>query len=954
MINKRIIVITIISLFIGILGLESKGKCADVKIWDLNEKYDYKHYGFTDQWNDKANWTQVPYGTTSYVFNGDCAIEGENFWFSFHSSPYDAVFLYAKVNEEGKPSRHNEMYRSWDTPNGLRNYGGGSQLVKILKNQAEEVMVYSEAITYERGGYLTTVTTSYRALAGKQWIELRPVSQCSEQGMHGESRIHISPEMGGSGNDYTVDSLKHGLGGLGERVYHPDNSVMLLDFIMDADIIWTMNWKNPRHLRARSDTAYQGYQAGWNHIGDNFMDIDRIITSPFVYYDNEPIVVGILYKKYWHFQNINQSITAGVPFTGTWTRAYDRLLPYETVHPGVGSPWIPGYPGKYRITGCVNGEYYTEEIDIVTPDVNFSFTSPVSGTLEYLIIYMYDSTVNTPGDLYTPMDIYRETIPEVVNNGTITGEVTDESNNPIGGVKITNGVEEVETLGDGTYILSGIPEGVYVLIASASGYEKAFKAADVIGNGNIIIDFKLLEDNTPPEIMNVAVSAIFTSSSTITWGTDELSDTQVEYGTTIAYGKITILDNTPTFTHSQTLTELQTNTLYHFRVKSKDARGNQAVSDDYTFTTLPPIDPDYPSWWSYYVGNGEGIWGRSYAEAHSETFSAFMKVIAYGGDSINIGLIAGKSNGYSGTEAYSMLPNTTYNYSFWIKGDLMRVLVSALTWTTEEATSGDRVYISLDNMAADDTWKKYEGTFSTGSDTKKFVLIFKAYGNSTEENLGIVYVDDVNVSVTEGENLIKNPGAEDPPSSAPPPPDPEDNSSPIISNVTANLITASQVTVSWSTNEKSDSQVEYGESINYNMQTVLITSLVNNHRQIIDGLKPITTYHYCVESKDQAGNKAISNDYTFTTLPTCKIVVGPNPYRADKEGEERITFKNLPVQATIRIYTLSGKLVKTIKHKNTLAGGVEEWDVSDIGSGVYIYYIDGSSGRKKGKVSIIK
>ena len=42
--------------------------------------------------------------------------------------------------------------------------------------------------------------------------------------------------------------------------------------------------------------------------------------------------------------------------------------------------------------------------------------------------------------------------------------------------------------------------------------------------------------------------------------------------------------------HSQALSGLTANTLYHYRVKSKDAAGNLATSADFTFTTrAPPI-----------------------------------------------------------------------------------------------------------------------------------------------------------------------------------------------------------------------------------------------------------------------------------------------------------------------------------------------------------------------------
>jgi len=374
---------------------------ADVKVWDLNKKYDTKSYGFDAQWNTRTSWSQVPYGTTTaHTFTGDCAIEGENFWMSFHSSGADSVFLYAKVDAAGKPSRHNEMYRSWDTPGGLRDYGGGSQLNVVLLNQPGEVMVYSEAITRERDG-VVTVTSTYRALAGKKWLEIRPVSQCSEQGMHGESRIHISPGAGTNGADFVADSMKYAAS---TQNWHPASSTMLLDFIMDADIIWTMNWKKTATHRSRSDTQYNGVQAGWQALGDNFMSKNIILTSPFVYYDNpylglvgEPIVVGVLYKDYWHFQNVGQTLTANT-YSGAWSRQYTKRLPYETVDPVVGTPWQPAYPGKYRITGCVAGNIYTNEVTYTAAGLspNYTFTSPVKGFLEYLIVYLYEPTAETP------------------------------------------------------------------------------------------------------------------------------------------------------------------------------------------------------------------------------------------------------------------------------------------------------------------------------------------------------------------------------------------------------------------------------------------------------------------------------------------------------------------------------------------------------------------------------
>lgn len=97
-------------------------------------------------------------------------------------------------------------------------------------------------------------------------------------------------------------------------------------------------------------------------------------------------------------------------------------------------------------------------------------------------------------------------------------------------------------------------------------------------------------DTTPPTISGVTASSITATGATITWTTNESSDTQVEYGTTTAYGSSTTLNTSLVTSHSQSLSGLTANTLYHYRVKSKDVAGNLATSSDF-FTTLsnPPV-----------------------------------------------------------------------------------------------------------------------------------------------------------------------------------------------------------------------------------------------------------------------------------------------------------------------------------------------------------------------------
>jgi len=95
-------------------------------------------------------------------------------------------------------------------------------------------------------------------------------------------------------------------------------------------------------------------------------------------------------------------------------------------------------------------------------------------------------------------------------------------------------------------------------------------------------------DNTPPVIENIATSDITSDSATITWDTDESSDSVVNYGKTTALGS-SESDATMVTSHSITLTNLSASTLYYYEVQSTDARSNTAVDDNngsyYTFTT---------------------------------------------------------------------------------------------------------------------------------------------------------------------------------------------------------------------------------------------------------------------------------------------------------------------------------------------------------------------------------
>ena len=90
---------------------------------------------------------------------------------------------------------------------------------------------------------------------------------------------------------------------------------------------------------------------------------------------------------------------------------------------------------------------------------------------------------------------------------------------------------------------------------------------------------------TPLAISSVAAASVTSTSATIEWTTNSPSSSQVEYGTTTVYGSSTQMNMSLVTAHSETLNNLTPSTLYHCRVHSQDSSGNQAMSEDFTFTT---------------------------------------------------------------------------------------------------------------------------------------------------------------------------------------------------------------------------------------------------------------------------------------------------------------------------------------------------------------------------------
>ena len=135
-------------------------------------------------------------------------------------------------------------------------------------------------------------------------------------------------------------------------------------------------------------------------------------------------------------------------------------------------------------------------------------------------------------------------------------------------------------------------------------------------------------------------------------------------------------------------------------------------------------------------------------------------------------------------------------------------------------------------------------------------------------------------------------------------------------------------------------------------------------------------YYYVVTAMDEDSLESPKSNYlkdcegnpVSVTMPTREgslddVIVVPNPYYGSApwtatEIADKIEFQNLPPSCDIKIFTMSGDLVRELKHND--GTGSEAWNLlskndQKVVSGVYIYKITTPDGEYKvGKFMIIK
>jgi len=191
-----------------------------------------------------------------------------------------------------------------------------------------------------------------------------------------------------------------------------------------------------------------------------------------------------------------------------------------------------------------------------------------------------------------------------------------------------------------------------------------------------------------PTISGVSASNITDTKATITWTTDQPTDSMVSYGNTDALGSW-VYSDVLTTSHVVELSELASATLYYYEVSSANSEGTVTVSpgDDtfYTFTTAIHLDLE-----------GWG-WCTSYGDVATATLVGYATQVERGND--------------------------TQSFSVHAVGNLTLQLANAPAETIPVDLYGSRArslfYLRQEVTGESST---FTGTWITGNDTQLYIL----------------------------------------------------------------------------------------------------------------------------------------------------------------------------------------------------------------------------------------
>jgi transcriptional regulator of NAD metabolism len=378
-------------------------------------------------------------------------------------------------------------------------------------------------------------------------------------------------------------------------------------------------------------------------------------------------------------------------------------------------------------------------------------------------------------------------------------------------------------------------------------------------------------DTNPPTISGIEVSEITINSATIKWETSEDADSFTEYGVSLDYDKIDG-SRIATKNHSITLNNLESNTVYHYKVTSADSSGNLAQSPDQTFTTLniedlPPEEQE------------------EQAQELNETTAAEIQtkieeLLVQGIDEEEIRISIARASQPPVISTEGPIVESLTNNSAKIAWITDRKSNSVIRFKAKEEgidpeeSSSLKQYGNFKELAVEH--QVILASLNSGTSYQYQVQSSDVLGNTSKSDW-----DEFTTEVT-----------------------------PSIYDVLISEITLNSAVISWKTNIVTSSKVEYGETISYTDSVEdKDNAKVAKHLIKLNNLKSGTLYHFRVRGIDPESNSIVSDDYSFTTYTLPQI----ETYQIEEISEKVIKLNwktNVETDSAIKYTNLETNITK--------------------------------------------
>ncbi|MBI4358245.1 MAG: hypothetical protein HY584_03005, partial [Candidatus Omnitrophica bacterium] len=245
--------------------------------------------------------------------------------------------------------------------------------------------------------------------------------------------------------------------------------------------------------------------------------------------------------------------------------------------PTYDGPWFTAstwHQLKFSVQGS-NLNFYVDGVLRVSVQ-DSTFTSGKVGIRSDTYYTRFDNfTITAPGTQPPLTAPAVNPVSSYTNQTTLTLSGTKQPNTSVW----INGVEKV-TANSST--IWSAP----VTMSAQGSYTFSVTTKNTLANQSSPITVSTTLDTINPKITSTAAPSTVTSTTaTITWITDEQTDSVIEYGTTSSLGLSTSNSSYVT-NHSWTIRNRTDGTTYYWRVRSKDRAGNTVYSAISTFKTL--------------------------------------------------------------------------------------------------------------------------------------------------------------------------------------------------------------------------------------------------------------------------------------------------------------------------------------------------------------------------------